>query len=244
MQAQDYSLFEKKTYTHESGDVLPYRIMYPKDYDQDKAYPLVLFLHGAGERGNDNEAQLVHGVRTFMTNYHREQFPCIVIAPQCPSESYWSSVTVDRDNLPMGFDFNYKNEVTIALEMALALTKKVIAEEAVNKKRVYITGLSMGGMGTLEANWRERKLFAAAVPICSGGDPKSYKRKHSKIPFWFFHGNDDQVVSHQFSRRMVERLKKLGADVQYREYSGVGHNSWDRAYAEEELLAWLFAQKK
>lgn len=245
LSAQDLSLFEKRTYVHEDGRTLPYRILYPENYDSSKEYPLVLFLHGAGERGDDNEKQLVHGVKTFLEPAHRTQFPCIVIAPQCPAEDYWSSVKVDRSNYPVGLDFDYAAyEETESLEMAIELTKKIMKEEAVDKDRVYITGLSMGGMGTFEAVYRYPKLFAAAAPVCGGGDADAYKKRHARIPFWIFHGEEDGVVEVEESRKMYKRLKALGAEVKYTEYPGVNHNSWENAYQEEEFLSWLFGQKR
>jgi len=242
--AQDRSLFEKRTYVAPDGRTLPYRILFPENYDETKKYPLVLFLHGAGERGDDNEKQLVHGVVTFLEPAHRRQFPCIVVAPQCPAEAYWSSVTVDRSNYPVGLDFDYRSgEEPGSLELAVQLVKRIQKETAVDPKRVYITGLSMGGMGTFEAVYRYPKLFAAA-PVCGGGDAAAYRKKHARIPFWLFHGDADSVVAVEESRRMYARLQALGADVEYTEYPGVNHNSWDNAYAEPELLPWLFAQRR
>ena len=171
IQAQDLSAFQKRTYTSQKGETLPYRILFPKNYDTDKQYPLVLFLHGGGERGDDNEKQLAHGVKTFLKAANREQFPCIVIAPQCPADSYWASTKFERTKYPIDFDFNYRYKETKGLRLAIALTRSIIKQEAVDKKRVYITGLSMGGMGTFEAVYRYRKLFAAAAAVCGGGDP-------------------------------------------------------------------------
>lgn len=241
----DYSLFEKKQYQNSKGEAIPYRILYPKDYDKSKKYPLVLFLHGAGERGNDNEAQLVHGVKLFLQENNRTEFPCIVLAPQCPAESYWSSADVDRNSYPVTLKFDYeKMPITEGLKLAMELTQKTINEEAVDENRVYITGLSMGGMGTFEAQYRFPKLFAAAAPVCGGGDEKNYKKKHTQIPFWIFHGDADNVVKVEQSRTMYSRLKELGANVKYTEYPDVGHNSWDNAYGDKKLLEWMFKAKR
>ena len=242
--AQDLSLFEKKTFTSLDGQTLPYRILYPENYDPNQKYPLVLFLHGAGERGNENEKQLTHGAKTFLTPEHRAKFPCIVIAPQCPAESYWASPKFERTKYPIDFDFNYDYPITTGLDLAIQLTKRMIDDEAVDKKRVYITGLSMGGMGTFEAVYRFPKLFAAAAPVCGGGDIASYGKKQRKIPFWIFHGDVDGVVEVKHSREMNARLKELGAQVKYTEYPGVNHNSWENAYAEPELLSWMFSQRR
>ena len=236
-----FDLFEKKEFICKNGDRLPYRILYPENYNESDKYPLVLFLHGAGERGNDNEKQLVHGVKTFLNPAHRSKYPCIVIAPQCPSDSYWASAKYDRTSSPVDFDYNYSYEMTDGFEMAMELTKSIIKKEAVDKKRVYITGLSMGGMGTFEAVGRYPRLFAAAAPVCGGGDSNAYGKKQSKVSFWIFHGDADQVVPVENSRQMHQRLKNLKTNVKYTEYPGVGHNSWDHAYTEEKLLSWLFA---
>ena len=244
LSAQDFSLFEKKTFQAKDGGTLPYRILFPADYDPQKRYPLVLFLHGAGERGNDNEKQLVHGVKTFLKAENREKFPCIVIAPQCPAESYWASPKFERTKYPIDFDFNYQYELTDGLDRAIQLTRSIIRKEGVDKKRVYITGLSMGGMGTFEAVYRYRRLFAAAIPVCGGADVEAFKRKHAKIPFWLFHGDVDGVVEVKHSRNMHKKLQALGAEVLYTEYPNVNHNSWEKAYEETDLLPWLFAKSR
>lgn len=242
--AQDFSLFEKKEYVSDNGETLPYRILYPENYDKAKKYPLVLFLHGGGERGNDNEKQLVHGVKTLLVPENRAQFPCIVIAPQCPEDTYWASVKFERTKYPLELDFNYSYDITKGLELAIALTKNIIQKEAVDKSRVYITGLSMGGMGTFEAVYRFPKLFATAAPVCGGGDVEAYGKKQAHVPFWLFHGDEDGVIAVDNSRAMHARLKELGADVKYTEYPGVNHNSWENAYAEPELLPWMFSQSR
>ncbi|MBZ5855933.1 carboxylesterase family protein [Flavihumibacter profundi] len=242
--AQDLSLYEKRTFISPEGDTLPYRILYPENYDRGKKYPLVLFLHGAGERGNDNELQLVHGSKLFLADSNRRKYPAIVIIPQCPLNVAWSSVSVDRQKQPMEFHFSYKNPLSAPLRSAIALTQSLINSESVDAKRVYITGLSMGGMGTYEAVYHMPKLFAAAAPICGGGDAASYTRKTAKVPFWIFHGDADAVVNVQLSRDMVARLKELKGKVKYTEYPGVNHNSWDNAFAEPDFLAWIFAQHR
>ncbi|MBK8503389.1 MAG: prolyl oligopeptidase family serine peptidase [Saprospiraceae bacterium] len=236
-------MLEKRIYRGDSG-VLPYRILLPMHYDRTKKYPLVLFLHGAGERGDDNEKQLMHGVKHFLEESNRIQFPCILIVPQCPLDSYWASVKFERTKYPLEFDFNYKFEITKGLQLAMDLTRRLIKSEAVDKERVYITGLSMGGMGTPEAVYRYPKIFAASVPVCGGADEMAFKRKHVKIPFWLIHGDADQVVGVDHSREMVVKLKSLGADVHYTEYPGVNHNSWENAYADPEIMKWLFAQSR
>jgi len=243
LQSQDFSLLEKRIFQSEKG-VLPYRILFPENYDKSVKYPLVLFLHGGGERGDDNEKHLVHGVKHFLEPANRQAYPCILIVPQCPEDSYWASVKFERTKYPLELDFNYAYDITRGLQLAIDLTKNIIKSEAVDKKRVYITGMSMGGMGTLEAVYRYPKLFAAAASVCGGADEMAYKKRHVRIPFWLFHGDADQVIAVDNSREMLARLKALGADVKYTEYPGVNHNSWEKAYADPDLLKWLFNQKK
>jgi predicted peptidase len=238
--AQDFSLFEKRIFVSSKGDSLPYRILFPEGYDKTKKYPLVLFLHGGGERGTDNEKQLTHGVKLFLTPENRKNYPCIVIAPQCMVDSYWPSAKYDRTQRPLNIEFNYNNPVTKALDATTELTKRIIKTESVDKKKVYITGLSMGGMGTFEMVYRNPKLFAAAAPICGGGDANAYSKKQTRTRYWIFHGDSDVVVEVKHSRAMYDRLQALKANVHYTEYPGVNHNSWDNAYAEPDFLAWMF----
>lgn len=239
--AQD-SLYQKKIFVRQN-DTIAYRILYPKNYDRTKSYPVVLFLHGAGERGSDNEKQLIHGSKLFASEKVRNEFPSIVIFPQCKNDSYWSNVKIDREKLPLALTFDYTREETKDLSMAIALTKHILKTEAVNKNRVYIAGLSMGGMGTFEAVYRYPKLFAAAAPICGGGDTH-YNKKAARIPFWIFHGDSDNVVSPDYSRIMFKKIQEFSKQVKYTEYPGVMHNSWDNVFAEPEFLPWLFAHSK
>ena len=243
-EAQDFSLFEKKNFNDADGSSLPYRILYPAEYDQTKDYPLVLLLHGGGERGVDNEKQLTHVASIFLSPENRSKFPCIVVVPQCPEDQYWASVKFDRKVYPLVLDFNYEYPITNALKMAVGLVSGMAQGAGVDKRRVYIMGLSMGGMGTLEAVYRYPGLFAAAVAICGGADTKAYSKKQAKIPFWLFHGDADAVIGVEHSREMVARLKALKAQVKYTEYPGVNHNSWENAAAEPDLLPWLFSQHR
>ncbi|HZY78959.1 MAG TPA: dienelactone hydrolase family protein [Cyclobacteriaceae bacterium] len=232
--------FEKKIYISSKGDTLPYRILYPEGYDKSKKYPLVLFLHGGGERGRDNEKQLTNGVKLFLDPGNRKNYPCIVIVPQCMPDSQWPSAKYDRTQRPLQLEFNYNNPISKALQAVTDLTYNIVRNESVNKKQVYITGLSMGGMGTFEMVYRNPKLFAAAAPICGGGDASAYSKKQTKTRYWIFRGDADAVVEVKYSRAMVERLKDLKADVRYTEYKDVNHNSWDNAFAEPNFLEWMF----
>lgn len=237
--SQNMSLFQKKAYTSGAGEVMPYRILYPENYDLKKKYPVLLFLHGAGERGNDNEKQLVHGASLFLKPENRSKFPCIVIFPQCPADGFWASVVRDETTRPIGFDFDYHRPITPALRLAMAILKQVIQKEGGDKKQVYIAGLSMGGMGTFEAVYHYPKVFAGATPICGGGDTKMYNAKAAKVPFRIFHGDHDSVVPVEASRQMAEKLRLLKGNVRYTEYPGVDHNSWDKAFEEPDFMSEL-----
>lgn len=239
-----FAAFESHDFAFGNDHLLPYRILYPANYDKTKKYPLVLFLHGAGERGNDNEKQLHWGGKMFLNEENRVNFPAIVVFPQCPEESYWGNVIVQRDTFPLTLQFDYAALPTWPLLAAVDLAKKISREEAVDPGRIYITGLSMGGMGTFEAIYRFPDLFAAAMPICGGGDVPRYDQRVKKTPFWVFHGDADQVVDVNLSRNMVSKLKSLGATVKYTEYPGVNHNSWENAFKEPDFLKWMFTQKR
>ena len=240
--SQDLSLFLRKQFTSSDGLPLPYRILYPKEYDETKKYPLILVLHGAGERGADNEKQLLHGSKLFLDSAVRDKFKSIVVFPQCPQESYWSSVRIDRSQTPLALDFDYTRPITPPLNASMELVQQLIRSGAVDKRCVYITGLSMGGMGTFEAVHRYPDIFAAALPICGGGDTIRYKKVD--VPFWVFHGTDDSVVDVAYSRAMVARLHELRVKTKYTEYAGVNHNSWNNAFAEPDFLKWMFKRRK
>jgi predicted esterase len=236
--------FLKKEFETAEGNILPYRILYPDNYDKTKKYPLVLFLHGAGERGNNNAKQLIHGSSLFLKDENKKAFPAIIIFPQCPEDSYWATVKMDRTVQPFKFEFDYSVEPSWPLQAATDLVKKIINEGAVDKSRVYVTGLSMGGMGTFEITYRNPDLFAAAMPICGGGDIKLYDKRVNKTAFWIFHGDADPVVSVKESQNMQAKLKSLKVNTRYSEYPDVQHNSWDNAFAEPAYLSWMFSQKR
>lgn len=240
--AQALTLFKKEHYVSTTGLNLPYRILYPENYDKGKKYPVVLFLHGAGERGSNNESQLVHGARLFTDSVNRQAYPAIVLFPQCPADGYWASVDVNRNTSPLTLNFNYTRSITPALQAVIELTQQVMVKESVDASRIYIAGLSMGGMGTFEAVYHFPDLFAAAVPICGGADVEAYDKRVLKIPFRVFHGAKDLTVEVKHSRAMVEKLKLLGARVEYTEYPEAGHNSWDNAFAEPDFLSWMFGK--
>lgn len=243
LQAQDKSLYKKEIFVVNS-DTLPYRILLPLNYNASKKYPLILMLHGAGERGNDNESQLVHGAGLFLRDSIREKYPAIVLFPQCPVNSYWSNMDFKLDKSgKKEFLFKSGGTPTTAMDLAQQLLKKIIKDLPVNKKQIYVGGLSMGGMGTFEMVRRNPKLFVAAFPICGGADTATAQQL-TKVKWWVFHGAADDVVSPVYSQKMVDALKAVNADVKFSLYPGVTHNSWDNAFAEPTLMAWLFSISK
>jgi len=236
--------FVASTFVNEKSDTLVYQLLTPLPKRDTERYPLVLFLHGAGERGNDNTKQLAHGASLFLRDEIRSTFPAYVVFPQCPEEDYWASVAIDRSTLPLQLDFDYSRPLTKSLQLAMELVDTLIKTEQVDVTRIYLVGLSMGGMGTFEAVYHYSQLFAAAIPMCGGGDTLQYQNKRPMLPLWVFHGSADNVVEVKHSRHMVETIKGFSSLIKYTEYRGVGHNSWDYAFAEPDLLAWLFSQKR
>ena len=235
--------FEQAVY-HSEGDSLQYRIQYPLNYDQTKKYPLVLFLHGAGERGSDNQSQLTHGSELFANQGMRNAFPAIVIFPQCPKDSYWANVDVDRSNYPIGITFHPDQKPTPHLKMAGELVSSFIEEGKVDTSRVYIAGLSMGGMGTYEMVQRHPDTFAAAIAICGAGSTEPVENYALKTPFWVIHGADDNVVKPTYSLQMATAMLEAGAKPRVTVYEHANHNSWDPAFAEPDFLQWLFSHTK
>ena len=236
--SQDKNLFQKKEFI-QNGDTLPVRIMYPKDFDPTKKYPLVLFLHGRGESGNDNESQLIHGSSLFINN--RADFPAIVIFPQCAKDSYWANVNIQTDEKgKRHFFFRKGGKPTKAMRLLTSYLQELKNDDHIDQNRMYLAGLSMGGMGTFELLRRDRKTFAAAFAICGGDNVKNVK-KYKKVPLWIFHGGKDDVVIPKYSIDIVQELKKRGAQPKFTFYPDANHNSWDPAFNEPGLLEWLFS---
>lgn len=243
VQAQDLSRYQKQLYIN-GKDTMPYRLLFPDSYDTAKKYPLIFFLHGAGERGNDNELQLVHGAKFFLKEEVRKNFPAIIVFPQCAANSFWANIDVKLDSTGKRmFSFPEVGEPTIAMKLAQELLMSIIKIYPVEKKQIYVGGLSMGGMGTFEIVRRNPKLFAAAIPICGGGNTATASLL-KKTNWWVFHGAKDDVVPPKLSEEMVKALKGKKASVKFTLYPNANHNSWDLAFAEPDLLSWLFAQKK
>jgi predicted peptidase len=242
--AQDTDLFERQMFIV-GEDTLRCRILTPLNYTPARKYPLLVFLHGSGERGRDNEAQLTWGSSLFLDSATRVRYPAIVVFPQCPTDDYWATIkrAASRDSLG-GFGFDTLAAPNKSLELVFHFIDTLLAHGGVDPQRVYLGGLSMGGFGTFEALWRRPDLFAAAFPICGGGSPEKVRQYRALLPIWIFHGDADPVVPVTLSRNMIPALKAAKAKLRYTEYPQVGHDSWKNTFAEPELLSWLFSQRK
>lgn len=242
LHAGDKLSFLKKQFTARSGYQLNYRVLYPEKYDPSRQYPVILFLHGAGERGSDNEAQLIHGGDLFASHATRSQYPAIVIAPQCPTDKSWVTYTRPSAN---GEKRSFPPSAAITPEMAAVkeLLDSYVDKGIVDTQRIYITGLSMGGMGTFDMVSRFPNLFAAAAPICGGANVQRLSHYKGRTAFSIYHGDSDRTVDVQFSRDAYQALQAAGAEVRYKEYPGVDHNSWDNAFAEPDYIGWMYQHK-
>ena len=234
--------FVTRTVTIEKT-VYNYKVFVPESWDEKKKWPVIMFLHGAGERGSDNEAQTQVGLGPAI---RRQQavFPFVVVMPQCARDRWWPEPDMQA----------------VALKALDASLKEFNGDTS----RVYLTGISMGGYGTWAIALNNAGRFAAFAPVCGGirlpprlalalgikepvasDDPyQSVAKAIGKIPVWVFHGAADPIVPVTESRKMVEALKAEGGNVRYSEYEGVAHNSWDKAYAETEFFSWLLSHNK
>jgi len=242
-QNSENSLFEKKEFIR-NNDTLKYRILYPINFSKEKQYPVVLFLHGSGERGSDNYSQLTHGSSLFLANDNRKQFPAIVVFPQCPENDYWANTEVDRTTQPISLKFANGGESTKSLGLTMSLMDNLLNDSYVIKEQVYVMGLSMGGMGTFEILSRKPLMFAAAVPICGGGNPETAVNYAKNTALWVFHGAKDDVVNPLLSLEMVAAILNAGGKPSFTLYDIDNHNSWDSAFSEPQLLPWLFSKIK
>jgi predicted peptidase len=198
---------------------LRYLLYLPESYEEDKArrWPLILFLHGAGERGTNIE--LVRGIGLAKVVDQRPDFPFIVLSPQCPRNDYWSPGPL------------------------ATLLDHIEATQRVDPDRVYVTGLSMGGYGTWEMAIAYPQRFAAIAPICGGGDPDRVCAIAS-VPVWAFHGAKDDVVPIRESEKMVAALRECGGNVRFTVYPDAGHDSWTPTYANPELYSWFLSHPR
>jgi predicted peptidase len=224
------------------GSTYLYSIYVPRSWDSSKRWPVILFLHGSGERGTDGLRSTQIGVAAAI-RANPERVPAIVVFPQAPPDTRWLDEPAD---------------------VAMAALGATIAEFHGDPDRVYLTGLSMGGYGTYHLALAHPRKFAALFVVCGGllphatttavqqspltrdtADPYAFTAHALRsLPIWICHGDADPVIPVEESRRMAEQLRRDGADVRYSEYPGVGHNAWDRAYGDAEVWRWLFMQRR
>jgi len=205
----------------QASEALPYRLMSPVKTKPGERYPLLVFLHGAGEKGDENQTQLLGLPEQMAESAWRKRFPCFLLAPQCPAQSYWT---------------NLDHEL-------LDLIRDVMRRHPVDPERVYLTGLSMGAYGCWDLAVKEPELFAAVVPICGGGEPASANRLVN-IPVWAVHGDADRAVPVEQSRTMISAIREAGGHPRYTELNGIGHDSWTQTYRDPNgVLQWMFEQR-
>ena len=237
-QLPETSLFEARCHV-ESNDTLPYRLYRSQKADTMKeTMPLVIFLHGAGERGNDNRAQLKHCIKYFLNDTVTNRYPFLLMVPQCPNERRW----VNTDwSLP---EHTMDSVPTAELHGVMTVLDSLTACGAVDSTRVYICGISMGGYGTWDALQRWPEKFAAAIPICGGGDP-AYADRMKDIPIYIFHGLQDGIVMPSRSIQMYDALREVGNEEAILvTYPELAHGCWDEAFSTVGLFGWLFGKKK
>ena len=234
--------YEKEYYVEE-GDSLPYRVLYPENFNPKKEYPVILFLHGAGERGYDNERQLALGGDLFLKDDIRKEYPAIVVFPQCDTKSMWTNRTKrQRKNNSWEFQFPTPEVPSRPTQLLINMLDEFVDNDYVDTDRIYVMGISMGGIGTLEMLYRFPKQFAAAAVICGGND-KDLAKEYKKVPIWFFHGEADDVVPPIYSKQVFDAVKDKNRHTRYTSYPNTNHNSWDKALAEPDLLKWMFQFK-
>jgi len=230
--------YEARTFTSSQDDTIQYRLFIPRDYDADRNYPLVLFHHGGGGSGNDNRRQFEGPCpREWAGPERQAKNPCFIVAPQIPGDK-----SRDRENR-----FPWTEVMRRHIQTIHEILDSLEDEFSIDTSREYVTGLSMGGECTWVSIIERPDRFAAAVPICAGDkfigmEPSEMGTKFAHFPLWLFHGDADDVISVDVSRRLVKALRDAGGNPKYTEYPGVDHGSWELAYREPELIKWLFAQ--
>jgi acetyl esterase len=231
-----YAAYEALTFKGSSGESLHYQILKPRNFDAKKKYPLVVFLHGSGGRGPANIRNVVDASVPLQiaSDDVSGKYDAFYLVPQCPGPNTWSKGEWINSRYPTRANVQ---------DTLLELIDDTIAENNIDARRLYITGLSMGGFGTFSVVSARPDFWAAAVPVCGGWDPAE-STVFKGTPMRVFHGDDDQAVPVQFSRDMYAGIKAAGGDIEYKEYPGVGHNSWLKAYWESTMWSWMFKQKR
>lgn len=231
--------YDYNVHVSADGDSLRYRYLEPENRSENRKYPLVIFLHGAGERGNDNIKQLMHGSQMFLNPVNQEKYPAYVIFPQCPEEQYWAF-----NKRPDSFlNLKAEEEITPILKAVKELIDVYLTNPSVDRSRIYIMGLSMGGMATFDIVSRFPEIFAAAIPICGIADTERVT-KAKDVNWRIYHGDADNIVPVECSRKAYTALKEAKANVEYFEFPGCNHASWNPAFNQPDFMKWLFTQKK
>lgn len=232
-------VFQKELYTKD-GYTMPYRLYIPKNYDCGVMYPVLIFLHGAGGRGCDNEGQLISEMPQAMFNDTESPiYDSIVILPQCPAEKQWVYTPWEKGNYSTS-----QVEESREIEAVLDILDNVTEIYNVDLDRVYVTGLSMGGFGTWDLLMRHGARFAAGLPVCGGGDP-TYAKLLTRIPIKTFHGSEDDAIPVTSTRIMYASIMKEGGEnISYTEFDGAGHDVWKNIYTDPAVIRWLFAQSR
>jgi predicted peptidase len=233
--AESNTYFEKHLSISKTNDTLPYRLLSPLNENSSIKYPLLVYLHGSGSRGNDNEAPVNKLSSGFTDSLNRINFPCYILVPQCPQNDSWVvfpnfSKSISTTDTP-----------TKACKQTLDLIHELIQTKNIDSHRIYLTGFSMGGEGTFDLLTREPELFACAVPLASVADT-SKANLISNIPIWAFHGDLDKVNDVKYTRIMIEAIERKGGNPNYTEIKGVGHDCRNEAYLNEKLWKWVFEQ--
>lgn len=224
--------FVAHEYQSATGVKLPYRLFTPSSAKRDEQLPLILYLHGSGGAGTDNRKQLsggnARGTHVWIESDAQQRHPAFVLAPQIPESSTWHSSG---------------DEPSPHVAALLELLDELRSELRIDARRIYVVGQSRGGFGVWDLIARYPNTFAAAVPLCGGGDTKQILSARN-VAVWAFHGAKDDTVLVARSREMVDALRTVNSSVRYTEYPDVGHDVWIRAFAERDLLEWLFEQRR
>ena len=223
----------------ESENGMPYRYYAPENYSKEYAYPVVLFLHGAGERGTDNEAPLIHVLQDWFNDTESPIYQSIIIVPQCPEGEQWVNTPWENGS----YDSDAVGE-SDAIKEALSILDKICEKESVNPDRIYVAGLSMGGYGTWNLLMNHSDIFAAGMPICGGADP-SKANILKDLAIYTFHGDRDSVVPVAGTREVVAAIQNAGGTkIFYEEVPNVDHNVWTHAASRGDILRQMFEQRK
>ena len=221
---------------------LNYRILYPKNFDNSKMYPLTLFLHGISERGDDNNLQLKYVDKVFLNENNYNNYESVVIFPQAPIEDNWSSRMLTKNENRQVFPEN--ENPTKSLQLVIKLMDSLVKEDFIDKNRVYLSGLSNGAMGSFELLKNRPNMFASAVLICGGGNPRWAKDFAKTTPVWVAHGSNDNVVFPELSINMVKAIIEYGGSPKFTLYENVNHESWFNVFNDPNYLKWMFSFTK